>query len=144
MKLKKAPKEIREYQCSGCIKGCGDNCYKKCKENLSCEKHYAGTFATRIGNFYLGMPKGFNRIGKCKEMILNIYKSYEEKDKSWKYDKFNVPTWKYCNGIGHVFVRGISPRINAPFIHVILKCSEKEFDKINCLKITKEDMDGMN
>lgn len=139
-----APKEIREYQCSGCMKGCGDDCYKKCEENLSCEKHHAGTMGTGIGRFYLGMPKGFSRIGECKDMILNIYKDYKEKEKSWKYDKFNIPVWKYRNEQNHIFVRGISPRINAPFIHVVLKCTNKEFNQINCLEIKEEDREDMD
>ncbi len=141
---KEAPKEIKEYQCSGCVCGCGDDCYKKCDKNLSCEKHCAGTMATGIGTFYLGMPKGFERIGECKKMILNIYKNYNEKEKNWKYDKFNIPVWKYWNDTGHVFIRGISPRINAPFIHVILECNQKEFDEINCLEITEEDKEDMD
>ncbi len=139
-----APEEVKEYQCSGCVCGCGDNCYKKCDESLSCEKHVAGTMISGIGTVYLGMPSGFNRIGECKSMILNIYKTYKEKENFWAYDKFNIPVWKNRNDVGHVLIRGLSPRINVPFIHIVLECSKEEFDKINCLEITEKDKEDMD
>ena len=116
----------------------------KSNENLSCENHYAGTMGSGIGKFYLGMPRGFNRIGECKDMILNVYEDYKDKESYWEYDKFNIPAWKYRNEERHVFVRGLSPRINAPFIHVILKCTDEEFNKIDCLEIKEEDREDMD
>jgi len=39
--------------------------------------------------------------------------------------------------LGHVFVRGLSPRINSPFLHVIINCSDNEFDALSCFEVTE-------
>ena len=74
--------------------------------------------------------------------MMLIFKNEEEFVNSWgKYDKFNMPVWKFKNADGNIIVRGLSPRTNSPFIHIFLyDC----FDKINCLEITKKDQEGMD
>lgn len=128
---------IEEYQCSGCMNGSGISCFKPSENSVGCSNHYAGTL-TSIGKIFLGMPKGFNRLGEIKNLKPTIFKTFEE---SWKYDLFNIPTWKHVTKDGHTLVRGLSPRINAPFIHIYLEdCS----DKINCLEITQKELDEMD
>jgi len=74
------------------------------------------------------MPKGFNRIGQYNKMPLQIFEYYKDFD----YNHLNIPVWKYLNENKHTLVRGISPRINKPFLHVIL---EDCMDKVNCVDI---------
>jgi len=134
-KIKRA---IENYQCSGCVCGCDIECYEK-SSDLSCEGHCAGTMIyPGIGRIFLGMPTGFNRIGSVEKMNINIFNCLKD---GWGYDKFNVPTWKYLDQQGNTLVRGIQPRINRPFIHIFL---ENCMDKIECLKITEQDLSEMD
>jgi len=131
---------IEEYQCSGCVIGGNVQCYEKNSlSGIGCGKHFAGTESPGIGKFFLGMPKGFNRLGLYTNLKPNIYETYESSD--WKYNMWNIPAWKHLSKEGHTFVRGIIPRKNEPFIHVFL---ENCLDKINCLEITQENVDFMN
>jgi len=136
-KLKKA---IEQYQCSGCIKGCDISCYKKNEDfGEGCGEHFSGTFMTGVGKIFLGMPKGFNRLGPAETTKIQIYNSYEECD--WKFDMWNVPVWKHLDKNGNTLVRALMPRRNEPFIHIFL---ENCLDKINCLEITEEDINSMD
>lgn len=131
---------IESYQCSGCISGSDISCFKKNDTGgTGCGSHMAGTIISGIGNIFLGMPKGFNRLGEYKKLKPNIYQKFEDSD--WKYNMWNIPCWKYKNEEGHTFVRGIMPRRNEPFIHIFL---EDCLDKINCLEITQDDVNGMD
>jgi hypothetical protein len=91
------------------------------------------------------MPTGFNRLGKMQGkpeyLKINIFESYAHLNSIWGYDKFNIPCWKYCDEDGNTIVRGLCPRRNEPFLHVILEDCR---DKINCLEITKEDIERMD
>jgi len=128
-------KAIEEYQCSGCISGHNTECFEPCDTGVGCGKHYAGTGVTFMGKIFLGMPKGFNRLGKDESMHPYIF---EETEDFGAYDKFNVPVWKYYDEEnGCTLVRGLQPRLNIPFIHVII--ADKR-DKLNCLELTKEDL----
>jgi len=130
---------IEEYQCSGCMTGCDITCFKPNSiGGIGCGNHYAGTMISFIGKIFLGMPIGFNRLGKNESLKPMIYKSFDECD--W-YDKFNIPVWKYLSKDGHTFVRGFIPRRNDSFIHIFL---ENCIDKINCLELTQEDIDAMD
>jgi hypothetical protein len=129
-------KAIEEYQCSGCMIGGDITCFKPTENGCGCGKHSAGTGIVSIGFIFLGMPKGFNRLGKFEDMILNIYETFDD-----HYDKFNVPVWKYLSKDGHTFVRGLRPRKNEPFINIFL---ENCMDKINCLEITEEVREAMD
>lgn len=135
-----AKNAIENYQCSGCVYGSDISCFTS-NENggVGCGKHHAGTMVIGIGQIFLGMPKGFDRLGFDNAMKPNIYKSFEECE--WKFNKFNIPVWKYLNEEGHTLVRGICPRRSYPFIHIYL---ENCIDKIDCLELTKEDIEGMD
>jgi len=128
---------IEEYQCSGCVSGCDISCFGSHVIGVGCGKHYAGTMLSYVGNIFLGLPKGFNRLGNFKDMKPRIFENFEGS----QYDKFNVPVWKYLTENGHTLVRGISPRINAPFIDIYL---ENCIDKIQCLEITESDIEAMD
>jgi hypothetical protein len=137
--MKKEKEAIEEYQCSGCVVGGDTSCYEPSENGgVGCSKHHAGTFSA-TGNFYLGLPKGFCRLGEFRKMKPNIFKTFESS--SWDYDKWNIPAWKYRSENGHVLVRGLMPRINEPFLHIFL---EDCMDKINCLEITQKDIDEMD
>lgn len=137
-KIKKA---IEEYQCSGCVSGCDISCFKPNDNGgVGCGLHHAGTMIfPGIGNIYLGMPKGFNRLGEYTKMKPMVYETLESSE--WEYNKWNIPVWKYLNEKSHTIVRGICPRTNNPFIHIFLEDCMKD---INCLEITQDDVDGMD
>ena len=90
---KKIKNIIEEYQCPGCVCGSDITCFEKNDIGIGCGKHVVGTMATGRGRFLLGMPTGFNRIGYEQEFKPFIYKTFESSD--WKYNKFNIPVWKY-------------------------------------------------
>lgn len=130
---------ILEYQCSGCVSGPGLDCFTKNEYDQSCGSHHSGTSGSWAGRFFLGMPKGFCRIGHDKNLKINIYKNFKMNDQ-WVYDLFNIPTWKHLNESGHTIIRGHMPRINGTFLHIYL---EDCLDKIKCIEISKEEVDGM-
>jgi hypothetical protein len=135
--MKKLIKDaVEEYQCPGCVSGYNTSCYKKDEYSNSCKEHLAGTILFPSGTVFLGMPKGFNRTGELKTKI-RIFEKFDEAG----YDFFNVPVWKYLNENNHTLVRGISPRINLPFLDIIL---ENCIDKINCIEVTQKDLDRMD
>lgn len=127
---------IETYQCSGCVHGHDIKCFERYSTGVGCGKHSAGTYSSLIGLVFLGMPKGFNRLGNESNMIPRIYESH-----NLNYDLFNVPVWKYLSKDGHTFVRCISPRINVTYIDVYL---EDCIDKINCLEITEKELELMD
>lgn len=130
---------IKEYQCLGCIRGTFPDCFSEDNNGgQGCGNHKAGTYISSIGNIFLGMPKGFNRLGNNESLRPNIYEKFEESD--WAYDKFNIPVWKYLKD-GHTFVRGMMPRTNSSFIHIFLEDCR---DKINCIEITPDVIDQMD
>lgn len=133
-------KAIKNYQCSGCIGGPFPNCFKKDDTGVGCGGHKAGTYVGGIGNIFLGMPKGFNRLGAAETLKLSVFEDFLKFD--WGcYNKWNIPVWKYLNKDGHTLVRGLSPRVNSPFLHVFL---EDCMDKIDCREITQEEIDAMD
>lgn len=139
-KIKEA---IQRYQCPGCINGFDTNCgkYVKYDWSESCGKHHPATSIGLSIKIFLGMPKGFNRtgvgMGDENRLHLDIFESWEKLGEMWgAYDKFNIPVWKHLNKReGHTFVRGLSPRNNTPFLHVIL---EDCMDKIDCFEVSEE------
>jgi hypothetical protein len=137
---KKLKVAIEEYQCSGCISGHNTECFEPCHTGIGCGKHYAGTHVMPIvGKIFLGLPKGFNRLGHnnddMKPFIFNDLKDWGE------YNKFNVPVWKHLDKNGNTIVRGLQPRLNVPFLHIILKNALTE---INCELITDMDLKDMD
>lgn len=132
---------IEEYQCPGCVVGGDISCFKSNPDGgVGCGNHMSGTIISNIGNIFLGMPKGFNRLGLNEKMKPQIFESFDIND--WgEYDKWNVPVWKFLNKDGHTLVRGFIPRRNDSFIHIFLEDCR---DKINCLELTQEDVDKMD
>ena len=133
--LKKA---IETYQCIGCVSGSNTKCYVK-GESLACGNHIIGTTAIPIGKIFLGLPTGFNRCGPIGEdMQIHIYEKFADVG---GYDKFNIPVWKYKDKLGNVIVRGLSPRVNFPFLNIFL---EDCLSDIECLEITDKDLEEMD
>lgn len=138
---KKIKEAVKEYQCPGCSTDCSDlSEFEQRIWSQSCSNHNPGTSMGLHTQIFLGMPKGFNRtgvsLGDRTRLNLDIFESYEKLQEIWgEYDKLNVPVWKYLNENGHTLVRGLSPRLNVPFLHVIL---EDCIDKIDCINITNE------
>jgi hypothetical protein len=131
---------IEEYQCSGCCNGGDISCFKpNGNGGVGCGHHSAGTGIISIGKIFLGLPKGFNRLGRYDDLKPNIYDKFG--DSEWKYNKWNIPVWKFLNKDGHTMVRGFMPRLSEPFIHIFL---EDCMAKINCLEITQADVEEMD
>lgn len=57
---------IKNYQCSGCVGSEFPDCYETEGEDIGCSKHCAGTTFSDIGRVFLGLPKGFTRLGACE------------------------------------------------------------------------------
>ncbi len=134
-KLKKA---IERYQCSGCISGHNTKCFEPNETGLGCGKHFSGTMVSNIGKIFLGLPKGFNRLGEYKDMQPYIFNNLSD----WgEYNKFNVPVWKHLDEYGNTIVRGLKPRLNTPFIHIILGDAR---ESINCTEVTAEEISEMD
>jgi hypothetical protein len=130
---------VEEYQCPGCISGSNTSCYKKSNNSVSCGGHMAGTVILSQGKIFLGMPKGFNRLGCSfgseQQLKIEIHEKFNEEE------VFNVVCWKYLNEHGHTLVRGLRPRKNEPFLHIFLEdCREK----IGGVEITKEEIEKMD
>lgn len=139
MKINKTVKEIVEkYQCLGCVCGNDISCYEKDYDTVGCSRHVAGTLLSDIGRIFLGMPKGFNRLGLCDKTKITIFENFED---GWGYNMYNVPVWKYLDKNGNTIVRGICPRVNWPWIHIFI---DNHMSKINCLEITQKDIDEMD
>ena len=136
-------KAIKEYQCSGCINGYDpveSDCFKPRDTGCGCGAHRAGTFMLAVGKLFLGMPKGFNRLGKDNDMHPYIFDDFKNQYGEG-YDKFNVPVWKYLDKFGNTIVRGLQPRLNLPFLHIHLG---NHMDEIDCVEITNDDIKNMD
>jgi hypothetical protein len=144
------------YQCPGCVNGPAPSCYKKDSVGSGCSKHGPGTFMEGVGKILLGMEKGFNRVGPIGWPYLGIYifetpeqllgdTSPQSLSTSFKnnglYDNFNVPVWMYLDEHGNTIVRGLRPRINTPFLNVLLWDAR---ENIHCFEITKAIIDSMD
>lgn len=153
---KEAKEAVETYQCPGCVVGSDVGCGKFKQEadyGVGCRGHVAGTRATGgVGLFFLGMPTGFCRTGFEEHNIkIQVFRDIDHLKQLWKahdfeetdgYGKFNVAVWKYKNLKGHIFVRGMHPRRNMTFLHVIL--DSKGYDEIQCQEITEKDVMEMN
>lgn len=132
---------IETYQCPGCCIGGDVECVET-GHNLECSRHVPGTIGGGIGIFFLGLPKGFCRLGVSvsENYKIHIFKNLES---VWGkgYDKFNIAVWKHLDEHGNTLIRGLLPRINQPFIHIIIGDHVK---KINCYEITKKDLTEMD
>lgn len=128
---------VERYQCAGCVCGSNTGCYEKNENSEACEKHVAGTIIAGVGIVFLGMPKGFNRLGECEHTRISIFKEWED----GRYDHLNVPVWKYKDEHGNVIIRSLSPRINKSCIHIFLTDC---LAKIACHEITEKELSEMD
>lgn len=131
---------IKEYQCSGCIGGPFEECYKtESGFGITCRGHLAGTIiGGGVGKIFLGLPKGFHRLGHYDKMQPLILEDYTEEV---RIDKWNIPVWKHLDKHGNTLIRGLRPRINEPFVAVILG---NHMDKIDCREISLEEIKAMD
>jgi len=136
------PELVKIYQCPGCVSSPEDSdCYRKSSEhsNNACDNHCPGTLAVNIGKLMLGFPKGFDRVGFASKVFICIFDKFED---GWDYDKFNIPVWKYYDTENDTtLVKGLSPRICMIFIHIYAGDAR---DKIDCLELTKDDIEEMD
>ncbi len=129
-------KWVKEYQCPGCL-NFPETCYETRSNNIACKNHVPGTIQSNVGLLFLGLPKGFCRLGVYRGMQLQFFELFDPH----YYDIYNIPVWKYKNENGHVFVRGLMPRLNQPFLHIyLIDC----FDKIDCQIISDDDIANMD
>jgi hypothetical protein len=139
--MDKIMQAVKYYQCPGCVVGKGIECYVKSNSGVGCDKHVAGTdLLPYVGRIFLGMPKGFCRMGFQDNLKINIFENKSQQEEVHVYNEFNVPVWKYQDKLG-VIIRGYMPRLNYGFIHVILDCDIKLID---CLEITDTDLNDMD
>lgn len=133
---------IEEYQCSGCAHGSDTDCGKFIQNGIKkeCSNHSPGTIMYPGGKIYLGMPKGFNKVGPYIENFSILI--FDELDRF--YDNLNIPVWKFRNDKGHVFIRGLSPRINCPFLHLIINCTDDEYGEIKCFELDDNFLEGID
>ena len=136
----KTEEAVKEYQCSGCVGGPYPECYQaEGGYGIGCRGHVAGTGVTFIGKIFLGMPTGFNRLGHYDDMKVIIYEDWDAEE--IEFNKFNVPVWKHLDKHGNTLVRGLRPRINEPFVTIILG---NHLDKIDCREISQEEINAMD
>lgn len=138
----KFSKEYAEkYQCPGCVNGSDSSCgkHKRSLAHDGCDANYPGTMEAGVGSMFLGLPRGFNRLGVYPDMKIEIYKS--DLHIADIFDKFQVPVWK-TKYQGDTLVRGLRPRKNEPFLVVIQ--GQSKFDTIKCREITEEERAKMD
>ena len=88
---------------------------------------------------FSAMPAGFNRLGPYDRMRLIIHEEWN--DEEIEFTKWNIPVWKQLDKHGNTLVRGLRPRLNEPFVVIILG---NHLDKIDCYEVTKEDCEYMD
>lgn len=130
---------VKNYQCPGCADGCYEQCFKKNQYGCGCIDHYPGTaIYPVVGKIFLGMPKGFNRIGSNDGTKIFIYETKEQFDKEIGYNEYTVPVWKALDEHGNTLVRMYAPRLNSSHIHIFLGNYMDEIDAIDVTEKMKE------
>ena len=113
---------VEKFQCPGCVNGSDTQCgaFEEQSYSKACKNHCAGTMALGAGMFYLGMPKGFDKVGFAISADLkNNIRIFSPDKLDGLYDLFNVPVW-YQEIEGNLFVRCFIPRRNTAYIDIIL------------------------
>jgi len=137
MKENKLKELVETYQCMGCSEGNDISCYRVHEAwGIGCGNQRAGTFLKPFGKIFLGMPKGFNRLGQYNEQRIIIIE-----DAEGVYDKFNIPVWKYLDKNSNTLVRGLSPRTNYAFVHIF---PGDQRNKISCFEVDHELVEWMD
>ena len=134
-------KAVEEYQCPGCIYGDDfESCYQKDSiAGVGCGRHCPGTILSGVGPLFLGLPRGFNRLGDSSFRPC-IFLSQNDQEEELPFYTYNIPVWKYQDK-ETIFVRIYQPRLNRGWVYIIL---DGDINKINCLQLTKEDIEWMD
>lgn len=136
---------IKAYQCPGCVGGPNPlECDSANVTNKGCVGHVPGTLMMRVGSFYLGMPKGFCRLGPSSAKALAVWESYESFAKSSPHmlTKFNVPVWKHLDKEGNTLVRWFDTVSNVGKTVVILGDCRVKLP--GALEISADDIEDMD
>jgi hypothetical protein len=119
---------IKEFQCAGCVAGSNTECgsFKEhvgSSSGFRCVNHCAGTMIGMVGLIYLGLPKGFCRVGKDQKCC-----------EVWLYEKNNFDFFNFCTlpiwameEDGYLFIRCYMPRVNMATVQVI---KDGKFDEL--------------
>lgn len=119
---------IERFQCSGCVSGCDTTCGQfKIEEThgsglgVRCIAQAPGTSLLPSGLIYLGLPRGFNKVGARDEdkkghKLTAIRLWTGGTAPSW--NELNVPVWAMEHE-GFLFVRTYAPRTNRGYVDVI-------------------------
>jgi len=110
------------YERGSEVKGCG--CANQTPDNVR----------VGVGAEYPGLPEGFDRLGRYTRLMLAdnktelpamrviIFPTQAEQEDGFAYDEQTAVVWKYQQSADTpIFIRGLMPRLNVPFIHVILR-----------------------
>lgn len=138
-------KAVSTYQCPGCMRGTeAESCESADIRATGCEAQSSGTLGSGIGNFAMGLPRGFNRFGNSPERKFAIHPSYEDMiQKAPNFlTIFNIPAWKHLDEHGNTIVRWFSPRINYGYSTVTLGDCREKFP--NAVEITAEMIEDMD
>lgn len=118
---------VREFQCSGCVRGSSPTtCDRVAIKDapwgphtmFACEAHAVGTTILGIGQIYLGMPKGFNRVGDASSEDTRVRLWAQGNQPSWNH--LNVAVWAMEHD-GYLFVRTYAPRTNTTYVDIVEK-----------------------
>ena len=96
------------------------------------------------GTFFLGMPKGFDRVGPSgvESVKLQVSSDSYVVDALKRKHPFSLAVWKHLDKHGNTLLRCYSPRTNVGWSVVILgDCMDKFPDAI---EITEERMEEMD
>lgn len=126
---------VQEYQCVGCVNGPFPTCYKRGQQGVECSAHVAGTRIAGLGRIWLGLPKGFCRLGPNEHSRVWMHDTLTDE----QFDMWNRPVWKHLNANGHTLVRVFVPRLNDSQVYIFL---ENCLDRIDCMEITAEQIEN--
>ena len=124
-------KSIEKFQCPGCTLGHNTRCgsyfglqlmNKGPNASFRCEAHRPGTFAMPGGRVYLGLPRGFSKVGPSPDST-ELWLLPEGTRP--KFDDLNIPVWAMERD-DHLFVKVAMPRTCRYLIYVIPKGSRRE------------------
>ena len=138
-------KAVNEYQCPGCMHGPdAETCDRSEVTAKGCTNHHSGTMGLGIGNFALGLPKGFNRFGPSELRNIEIYESCEAMLRAIPNLKsiFSLPIWKHLDKHENTIMRWYSPRTNHGGSVVVLGDCREQFP--TAIDITAENLAQMD
>ncbi len=117
--MDKVRRLVEKFQCPGCVVGSDTSCgsFAVNERAAACLAHVAGTVGFPGGTFYLGLPKGFCKVGALPEGWTNNIRFWIA-DTAPEWNTCNVAVWAMEQD-GFLFVRTYMPRLNLGYIDVI-------------------------